>query len=98
MGRLDEADLSLKLSKEESEKRLSKLQERLLELRLILGGLLGDGRLGPPVCVLFEGWGASGKGGAIKRLVGGVDPRHVRVGSFAAPTPSGKSPHFMWAF
>src|SRR5690242_13488954 len=30
MGRLDEADLSLKLSKEESEKRLSKLQQRLL--------------------------------------------------------------------
>jgi AMP-polyphosphate phosphotransferase len=98
MGRLDDVDLSLQLSKEESEKRLAKLQERLLALRLELGGLLGDGRLGPPVCVLFEGWDASGKGGAIKRLVAPLDPRHVRVASFAAPTPTEKRHHFMWRF
>ena len=42
--------------------------------------------LGPGLCVLFEGWDASGKGGAIKRLVGPLDPRHVRVAQFAAPT------------
>ena len=30
--------------------------------------------LGPPVCVLFEGWDASGKGGAIKRLVAADRP------------------------
>jgi polyphosphate kinase 2 (PPK2 family) len=98
MGRLDEVDLSHKLSKEESEKQLAKLQERLLGLRLVLGGLIGDGRLGPPVCVLFEGWDASGKGGAIKRLVAPLDPRHVRVASFAAPTPTEKRHHFMWRF
>jgi polyphosphate kinase 2 (PPK2 family) len=98
MGRLDEVDLSLTLSKEESEKKLAKLQERLLRLRLVLGGLIGDGKLGPPVCVLFEGWDASGKGGAIKRLVAPLDPRHVRVASFAAPTPTEKRHHFMWRF
>jgi AMP-polyphosphate phosphotransferase len=98
MGRLDEVDLSLKLSKEESERKLAKLQERLLRLRLVLGGLIGDGKLGPPVCVLFEGWDASGKGGAIKRLVAPLDPRHVRVASFAAPTPTEKRHHFMWRF
>jgi polyphosphate kinase 2 (PPK2 family) len=98
MGRLDDVDLSLKLSKDESEKRLAKLQQRLLELRLVLGGLLGDGRLGPPVCVLFEGWDASGKGGAIKRLVAPLDPRHVRVASFAAPDATEKRHHFMWRF
>jgi polyphosphate kinase 2 (PPK2 family) len=98
MGRLDEVDLSLTLSKEESEKKLAKLQERLLRLRLMLGGLIGDGKLGPPVCVLFEGWDASGKGGAIKRLVAPLDPRHVRVASFAAPTPTEKRHHFMWRF
>jgi polyphosphate kinase 2 (PPK2 family) len=37
--------------------------------------------------VLFEGWDASGKGGAIKRLVDHLDPRHVRVVQYAAPTP-----------
>jgi len=98
MGRLDDADLSLKLSKEESLQKLDKLQQRLLELRLVLGGLIGDGRLGPPVCVLFEGWDASGKGGAIKRLVAPLDPRHVRVAEFAAPTPTEKRHHFLWRF
>lgn len=98
MGRLDDADLSLKLSKEESLQKLDRLQQRLLELRLVLGGLIGDGRLGPPVCVLFEGWDASGKGGAIKRLVAPLDPRHVRVAEFAAPTPTEKRHHFLWRF
>ena len=39
-------------------------QRRMLTLRLQLAGLIGDGQLGPPLCVLFEGWDASGKGGA----------------------------------
>ncbi|HEV8164116.1 MAG TPA: UDP-galactose-lipid carrier transferase, partial [Actinomycetota bacterium] len=75
MGRLNELDLSRKLSREEEARRLEAASNRLLELRLTLGGLLGDGRLGPPVCVLFEGWDASGKGGAIRRLVTPMDPR-----------------------
>jgi AMP-polyphosphate phosphotransferase len=98
MGRLDELDLSLKLSREEEAARLEVASNRLLELRLTLGGLLGDGRLGPPVCALFEGWDASGKGGAIRRLVGPMDPRHVRVATFAAPTYDEKRHHFLWRF
>ena len=98
MGRLDDVDLSLSLSKEESQKQLAELQQRLLLLRLVLGGLLGDGRLGPPICALFEGWDASGKGGAIKRLVAPLDPRHVRVAEFAAPDPVAKRHHFLWRF
>jgi polyphosphate kinase 2 (PPK2 family) len=98
MRRLDELDLSLKLSREEEAARLEVASNRLLELRLTLGGLLGDGRLGPPVCVLFEGWDASGKGGAIRRLVGPMDPRHVRVATFAAPTYDEKRHHFLLRF
>jgi AMP-polyphosphate phosphotransferase len=98
VGRLDEVDLSLSLSKPESQRRLAELQERVLELRLIVAGLLGEGRLGPPVCILFEGWDASGKGGAIKRLVQPLDPRHVRVAEFEAPTPDAKRHHFLWRF
>jgi AMP-polyphosphate phosphotransferase len=98
MGRLDEVDLTRSLSREESEQRLAPLQERLLALRLALAGLRDDGHLGPPVCVLFEGWDASGKGGAIKRLVAMLDPRHVRVAEFAAPDVSGKRHHFLWRF
>jgi polyphosphate kinase 2 (PPK2 family) len=50
------------------------------------------------VCVLLEGWDASGKGGAIKRLVAPLDPRHVRVAQFSAPTSDEKRHHFMWRF
>jgi polyphosphate kinase 2 (PPK2 family) len=98
VAKLDRLDLSLRLSREEEEASLIPLQRRLLHLRLVLGGLVGDGTLGPPVLVLFEGWDASGKGGAIKRLVARLDPRHVRVAQFAAPTPDEKRHHFLSRF
>jgi polyphosphate kinase 2 (PPK2 family) len=98
MGRLDDVDLSLRLPKKDAEKQLERAQERLLRLRLLLGGQIGSGRLGPPLCVVFEGWDASGKGGAIKRLVDHLDPRHVRVSQFAAPTYDEKRHHFLWRF
>ena len=97
MSRLSEVDLSAKLGKKEAVPRLEQAQERLLRLRLQLGGQLG-GQLGPPLCVVFEGWDASGKGGAIKRLVEPLDPRHVRVAQFAAPTHDEKRHHFLWRF
>ncbi len=98
MGRLAELDLSLKLSRAEEAERLEAGQARLSAMRLQLGGKLGGGDLGPPVCVLFEGWDASGKGGAIKRLVAPLDLRHVRIAQFAAPTFDEKRHHFLWRF
>ena len=98
MGRLDEVDLGLRLDRHEEEKELEALGHRLALLRLTLGGLIGECRVGPPLVVVFEGWDASGKGGAIKRLVGPLDPRHVRVAQFAAPTPDEKRHHFLGRF
>jgi AMP-polyphosphate phosphotransferase len=98
MSRLSEVDLGVSLSKSEGKKVLAAAQERLVHLRLLLGGQIGSGELGPPLCVLFEGWDASGKGGAITRLVSELDPRHVRVAQFAAPTYDEKRHHFLWRF
>jgi polyphosphate kinase 2 (PPK2 family) len=98
VGRLDELDLGKSLSRKEEERGLENAWARLSQLRLTLGSQIGEKRLGPPVCVLFEGWDASGKGGAIKRLVAQIDPRHVRVVQFAAPTPDEKRHHFLWRF
>jgi len=96
---INDYDLTLSLGKAEEEKRLAKAQARLLYLRLVCGGLMDETRrLGPPVCVVMEGWDASGKGGAIKRLVAPLDPRHVRVKSFAAPTADEKRHHFLTRF
>src|SRR3954470_18986151 len=90
--------MSKTLSKKEGKKELKRVQTRLVQLRLTLGGLIGDGELGPPVCAVFEGHDASGKGGAIKRLVAPLDPRHVRVREFAAPSTDEKRHHFLWRF
>lgn len=99
MARLPDVDLSLALTKKEEARRLKAAQLRLVLLRLTLGGQLSTGgSLGPPVCVLFEGWDASGKGGCIKRLVAPLDPRHVRVAQFAAPTFDEKRHHFLSRF
>jgi AMP-polyphosphate phosphotransferase len=99
MGRLSELDLSLRLSADQEAQRLAVAQQRLLQLRLLSGGLIGEtGQLGPPLCIVFEGWDASGKGGCIKRVVQPLDPRHVRVAQFAAPTYDEKRHHFLWRF
>jgi polyphosphate kinase 2 (PPK2 family) len=98
MGRLDEVDLSLSLSKKEEKQRLDELGTRLQQLRLTMGGLIGEGKIGPPLLLVLEGWDASGKGGVIKRLTAPLDPRHVRVAQFAAPSSDEKRHHFLWRF
>jgi len=98
MSRLADVDLTASLDKKEAKDQLAAAQERLTHLRLLLGGQIGSGELGPPLLVLFEGWDASGKGGAIKRLVEPLDPRHARVAQFAAPSHDEKRHHFLWRF
>jgi polyphosphate kinase 2 (PPK2 family) len=94
----DKIDLSGRLSDEEYETRLYAAQRRLLELRLHIGGHLDTPQIGPGVLVVFEGSDAGGKGGAIKRIVEPLDPRHYRVSSFAKPTFDEKRKHFLWRF
>ena len=43
MGRLDDVDLSLKLSRKEQDRLLELHGTRLAQLRLALGGLIGSG-------------------------------------------------------
>jgi AMP-polyphosphate phosphotransferase len=90
--------LTLKLSARESKQRVLKAQRRLLALRLQLGGFIGGSELGPPLCVLFEGWDASGKGGTIRRLVSPLDPRHVRVTQYGPPSADDRRHHFLQRF
>ena len=98
MSRLAAIDLSPRLTREQEAEELLAAQRRLLYLRLTLGGHLGDRQIGPGLLVLFEGWDASGKGGAIKRLVEYLDPRHYSVAQFGVPTYDEKRHHFMWRF
>lgn len=95
---LEEIPTDLRLGKKDERKQLKAAQLRLAQLRLQLGGKLGDGRLGPPLLIVFEGWDAAGKGGAITRLVGRLDPRHYRVVQYSAPTPDELRHHWLARF
>lgn len=48
--------------------------------------------------VLFEGWDAGGKGGAIQRLTAQLDPRWVNVWAIGVPTPEEQERHYLWRF
>ena len=49
-----------------------------------------------PVLVLVEGWGASGKGRLIGRMIAPIDPRSFKVISTGAPTEEDKRHPFLW--
>lgn len=98
MGMLDSLDLTQRLDREQYERQLVQLQRRLLQLRLHVGGLMDGSKPGPGILVVMEGPDASGKGGAIKAMVGHLDPRHYRVVSYGAPTREEKFHHFLWRF
>jgi polyphosphate kinase 2 (PPK2 family) len=98
MSLLEEIDLTKTLSKEESDKRVIKAQHRLTQLRLFTAGLLEPQTMGPGLIVLFEGFDAAGKGGAIRRLTASIDPRHVRVKPVGPPTAEELRHHFLWRF
>ena len=48
--------------------------------------------------ICYEGWDAGGKGGNIKRLTLGLDPRGYEVVPIAAPTKEEKAHHYLWRF
>ncbi len=51
-----------------------------------------------PVVLVFEGWDAAGKGGAIKRVTEELDPRGFVVHSIAAPSGDDKTHHYLYRF
>jgi polyphosphate:AMP phosphotransferase len=89
---LDKVDLSTNLSREEYENSLKNCQIRIHELEheVYLHRL--------PVIIIYEGWDAAGKGGNIKRLVSGMDPRGYQVIPIAAPNDIEKAHHYLWRF
>ena len=95
---VDDIDLTKTMSKEESDKRVTKAQHRLTQLRLFSAGLLEPAAPGPALIVLFEGFDAAGKGGTIRRLTASLDPRHVLVHPVGPPTEEEQRHHFLWRF
>ena len=97
-NRVDAIDLSLTMDRLKSQDRVASAQHRLTQLRLFTAGLLDPKIVAPGLVVLFEGFDAAGKGGAIRRLTASIDPRHVRVVPIGPPTAEELRHVFLWRF
>jgi len=89
---LDGVDLTSHVSKETYNKKLARAQAKLDAL------FTEADELGLTTVLVFEGWDAAGKGGAIRRLCSRIDPRLYRVIPIAAPTPEERAHHYLWRF
>jgi AMP-polyphosphate phosphotransferase len=89
---LDKLDLTQTMERDDYRNQLNDLQDQLLamEHKLFLKQI--------PVLLVYEGQDAAGKGGNIKRLTHGLDPRGYEVVPIAAPTAEEKSRHYLWRF
>jgi polyphosphate:AMP phosphotransferase len=89
---LDSLDMTRALPKKVFEKRLLQQQGRL---HLLQRRAQTEGR---SIILVFEGWDAAGKGGAIRRVTSALDPRSYRVVPMAAPTDEERARHYLWRF
>jgi polyphosphate kinase 2 (PPK2 family) len=89
---LDRVDLELSI-----DDKTYKEQRKQLQAKLYLLGLEVY-RQQRPVVLVFEGWDAAGKGGAIQRLTAKLDPRSNIVHAIAAPTGDDKARHYLYRF
>ncbi|MHB8902682.1 MAG: hypothetical protein ACYC6Y_28315 [Thermoguttaceae bacterium] len=89
---LDRIDTRLSLQRQEYEETLDRLQKRIFQLEheIYIARI--------PAVIVYEGWDAAGKGGNIRRLTRGLDPRGYEVVPIAAPTNLEKSHHYLWRF
>ncbi len=85
-------DLSLSLKKKDYEKKLLKLQGQMAKLTRATW----EKKLS--TVITFEGSDAAGKGGAIRRVLAGVDARNYRVIPIAAPTEEERQHPYLWRF
>jgi len=54
--------------------------------------------LGVSTLLVFEGWDAAGKGGAIRRITEALDARDYQVIPIAAPNDEERAHHYLWRF
>ena len=78
--------------REEYETQLSEMQLAMLRVQQ---AYYYEGRR---AILLFEGWDAAGKGGAIRRLTERLDPRGCKVWPIGAPKPEEQGRHYLYRF
>ncbi len=91
--RIADFDPSLAVPRKGYRKELERLQLELLHLQV---RMRDEERTA--AAIVFQGVDAAGKGGAIARLAGHLDPRGVRVHAIGAPTPRELLGHYLRRF
>lgn len=89
---LERVDLTVSIAREEYESRLVPLQQELLSLQ---HELYTKRRA---MIIVFEGWDAAGKGGAIRRITERLDSRGYEVFPIAAPAGEDRTHHYLYRF
>lgn len=89
---LSALDMQDSLTKRESEQQLVAYQAELNQL------YRRARQRGKSMLLVFEGWDAAGKGGAIRRVLHALDPKYYRVVPIAAPTQDELAQHYLWRF
>jgi len=89
---LDHVDISRRLDRDQYRRQLLHCQGKLSRLSRRAW------TKGRSTVVVFEGWDAAGKGGAIRRMTAAIDARGYRVISIAAPTDEERAHHYLWRF
>jgi polyphosphate kinase 2 (PPK2 family) len=89
---LETIDLTRKLDRKDY---VVELTRRQIQLRELGYHVYQQKR---PVVIVFEGWDAAGKGGAIKRITEKLDPRGFVVWPISAPQGEDKTRHYLYRF
>jgi AMP-polyphosphate phosphotransferase len=89
---LDRLDMSQQLDPKNFDTTLERQQGRLNQLQRKANAK------GISTILVFEGWDAAGKGGAIRRVTGALDARDYQVIPISAPTDEEKARHYLWRF
>jgi len=89
---LEKVDLTKKMDKEQYKKVIDELQLKLSFLERQIRDLK------IPVIIVFEGWGASGKGTLINKLILPLDPRGFNVYTTNYLSEEEKLKPFLWRF
>jgi polyphosphate kinase 2 (PPK2 family) len=90
--RLAALDMSSSLDPSTYEKKLQKLQKKLMKIQQ---AYLLSGR---SAVLIFEGWDAAGKGGTIRRISSAMDPRSFKVWPISAPRDYYLERHYLTRF
>jgi len=89
---LEYVNLELSVLKEDYDKQIATLQQRLYELE----HAVFDAKV--PVMIVFEGWAATGKGRLISILAERLDPRGFRVVPITPPRTIETHYPWLWRF